>query len=1216
MGGNMELLVGLGFIVIIILNLTFLKTYKERSNNKLLLTLKTNEQYYHSLYQYHPDLTISFDMEGNLISVNKVVESYGYTEEEVLNQSFLPYVAPNQVEKTLQHFQIAKSGKSTNYETSIYSRNGDQIELGVTNIPIVVDNQIVGVFGHFKDITELKRTQHALVEAEAKYRNLSEDAMVGNYIIQDVKFAYVNRRLLEMLGCKEEEMIGMNIMEFVHPEDRVMVTENMNKRLLGGVSSIQYQYRAIKKDQTIMHMEVHGSITVYQGKPAIFGTVIDITARKEAEETIEYMTNHDALTGLPNRYQFYNRLQTAIGKETTDTMAVLFFDLDRFQVINDSMGHVIGDRLLQLVSERIKSCVNTKEDLARNGGDEFLISLLNKNRQEVSAVANQVLDCFVKPFQIDQYELYITPSIGISLYPSDGKDIETLIKKADLAMYQAKAKGKNSFEYYLSRQVENTYERLEIDADLRKAIEQNEFQVHYQPKINLTSGKITGVEALLRWQHPEKGLVQPSEFIPHAEETGLILPMGEWVLHASCKQNMSWQEAGLPPMVMSVNLSVRQLYQPNLVERVREILDETGLAPEYLELEITESMLMDIQHSIKVLKELKSIGLQISMDDFGTGYSSLHYLKELPIDKLKIDQSFVFNCTEDANDATIVKTIIAMAHELKLKVVAEGVEEKEHLLFLQRNLCDEAQGYLFSKPLPQAEFVQKFEDIENMIARNGLPQELTNQKWMEEALKVARQELVDTVRQQQGMIFKFVERDGKFIHTLCDGELLYRMNLIPEQIIGRELSDFLPLKIAQEINRDYQRAWNGEADITYESTINDIYYECSLRAIRRGGKVVEVIGSCVDITDRKRVEEALKLSEANYRLITENMLDMIRVLDEDGIVKYASPSHETVLGFSPEEYVGKRIFDMVHPDDIPHVQKTFANLLTTNTASQFEFRVKHASGGWVHVESQGTPVLSENDEVKYIIVMARDISERKKIDELIRKTDKLSVVGQLAAGVAHEIRNPLTSVKGLLQIMQVEVDKPNYIDIMLSEIDGVEKIVKEFLSLAKPQVSKISPININVLVEHVVTLISAQVILKNIEIVQEMEDDLPQLQCDENQIKQVFINILRNAVEAMESGGVIKIQAMSCDTDKVKFRFIDQGCGIPVERIKSIGEPFYSTKEKGTGLGLMISHKIIQEHEGSFHIESVVDQGTTVEIVLPVEQSVFSGIDKPVLHQS
>ena len=509
---------------------------------------------------------------------------------------------------------------------------------------------------------------------------------------------------------------------------------------------------------------------------------------------------------------------------------------------------------------------------------------------------------------------------------------------------------------------------------------------------------------------------------------------------------------------------------------------------------------------------------------------------------------------------------------------------------------------MFSKPLSPNDFVQKITEIEQIIIQNGIPQELSNQKWMDEALTIARQELIDTVRQQQGMTFKFIKEGDKFIHTLCDGELLYRIGLLPEQIIGRELREFLPSEIAKDKERYYQRSWNGETNVTYEGEGNNIYYVASLRPIRRGGKIVEVIGSCVDITERKLVEQALKLSEKNYRLITENMLDMIRVLDINGIVKYATPSHETVLGFLPMEYEDKLVFDMIHPDDVSHIKEKHLQMIVTNMPSQFEFRIKHAKGGWVYVESQGTPVLGIDGEVEYIIAVTRDISERKKVDEFIRKTEKLAVVGQLAAGFAHEIRNPLTSIKGFLDLMNKENENPDYMDIIVSEINDVENIVKEFLSLAKPQVRTVSPTNINILSQNVATLIGTNATLNNIKIKHEADLELPLIYCDNNQIKQVFVNVLQNAVEAMGNGGVITIQSTRFGQNDIKINFIDQGSGISKERIKRIGEPFYSTKEKGTGLGLMISYKIIKEHGGRMNVSSTVNIGTTVEIILPVKQ--------------
>ena len=565
--------------------------------------------------------------------------------------------------------------------------------------------------------------------------------------------------------------------------------------------------------------------------------------------------------------------------------------------------------------------------------------------------------------------------------------------------------------------MELAYKSLQVETELIMALERNEFQLYYQPKVNLATGKIEGMEALIRWEHPEKGLIPPVKFISIAEDTGLIIPMGEWVLRNACLQNKKWMKAGLSPIVMSVNLSVRQLYQPNIVDVVGQVLKETELPSEYLELEITESMLIDKDQALDAIRGLRRLGVQISLDDFGTGYSSLHYLHEFPIDKIKIDQSFIRNCTSDLNNATIVKMIIAMAHHLKVKSVAEGIETKDELIFLQQNSCNHGQGYLFSQPLPPEELIQYFHPIEQIVPQKGISQEVYNQKLMQEELKTTRQELRDIMRQQQGMIFKIVKENDRFIHTLCDGKLMYRMGLTPEQVIGKELKDFLQVDIAKEKMKNYLRVWEGEENVTYNGELNGIHYFASLSPITKNGQVEGVIGSCVDITEQKRIAGALKERNFKYQVITDNMLDLVGMLDKKGTVVYASPSHEKVLGFPAKKFEGDSVLELIHSEDIRKIETQFSNMVETKIPCQVELRYRHAKGGEVNIEARISPVCDEKGEIEYFIAVGRDITERKRTEEIMRKSEKLSIVGQLGSSIAHEIRNPLTSIKGFVQLL-------------------------------------------------------------------------------------------------------------------------------------------------------------------------------------------------------
>ncbi|KRE58391.1 putative bifunctional diguanylate cyclase/phosphodiesterase [Paenibacillus sp. Soil750] len=441
----------------------------------------------------------------------------------------------------------------------------------------------------------------------------------------------------------------------------------------------------------------------------LFAITTFIAFTRMHTKIVKYMAYHDALTGLPNQRLFKNRLNTALesAKRNNTSIAVLYMDLDRFKLINDTLGHNVGDVLLQNVAGRITECLSKQATISRQGGDEFTIILSGHTQEELEQAIQDILYAFSKPFTLQEYQLFVTPSIGISLYPSGGERADILIKNADTAMYRAKDKGKNTYQFFNETMGIQIHQKLNMENALRKALEENQFVVHYQPKVDVLTGRITGAEALIRWQHPELGFIAPSEFIPLAEETGLIVPIGQWVLHTACKQFKAWQTQEMLHMSVAVNLSMLQLRQENFIEMVEQVLNETGLAPQDLEFEITESNAMNnVDLFIQKLIALKKLGVGISIDDFGTGYSSFGYLKQLPIDTLKIDRSFINDITNSEEDAAIVQAIIAMAHILKLKVVAEGVETASQLTLLEQFQCNAVQGYYLSRPLAAEAYVK------------------------------------------------------------------------------------------------------------------------------------------------------------------------------------------------------------------------------------------------------------------------------------------------------------------------------------------------------------------------------------------------------------------------------------------------------------------------------------------------------------------------------
>jgi diguanylate cyclase (GGDEF)-like protein len=458
----------------------------------------------------------------------------------------------------------------------------------------------------------------------------------------------------------------------------------------------------ICKDGTQLPFESTRHILRSENTTIIAAISRDIRARLAIEEKVSYLAQFDALTGLPNRNLFQDRLTQAmaLAKRNDWPMAVLFIDLDRFKLVNDTLGHAAGDKLLREAAERLRSCVRASDTVGRLGGDEFAAILSELARPgDAGLVAQKIIDVFKRSFDLEGKETYVTASVGVTLYPVDSDNAEALVVNADAAMYRAKQQGRNNYQYFTRDMNERALQRVQMEIALRQALERQEFRLFYQPKADLVTGKICGFEALLRWQHPDKGMVLPGEFIPVLEETGLIVQAGEWVLRTACEQIKAWQDAGLKVPPVSVNLSARQFEQKNLKGAVGQILSETKVDPSLIEFEITESLLMnDPEGAARTLHDLKESGVKLSMDDFGTGYSSLGYLKRFPIDTLKIDRTFVRDISTDADDATLTRAIINLAQNLRLNVVAEGVETEAQLAFLCLNGCDEMQGYLFARP--------------------------------------------------------------------------------------------------------------------------------------------------------------------------------------------------------------------------------------------------------------------------------------------------------------------------------------------------------------------------------------------------------------------------------------------------------------------------------------------------------------------------------------
>ncbi len=569
--------------------------------------------------------------------------------------------------------------------------------------PIVsADGEIVGGVAVNEDISERRLLADSLRESEARYQALFEHSIDAVLLMRaDGKILSANRQACRLLGYTESELRARGREGLTEPNDPRVTAMVEEHRREGGTRG---ELNMRRKDGSWVPVQI--SSTTFRdrsGKLCASLIIRDITDRKRAEEHIEYLAYHDELTGIPNRAHFQRAFGEAIALHQRQGLksALMVVDLDRFKNINDIIGHKAGDELLKQIASRLRACLRDTDVLARLGGDEFVILMQDAASMEaIGAVAHKILAATARPLIIDEQEFLITASIGISTSPHDGTDLHTLLRNSDVAMYRVKESGKNGFQFFSPDMGAQGRERLSIESALGRALERSEFTLHFQPKMQVCSRNIAGMEALVRWQNPDKGMMQPADFIAIAEETGMIVPIGDWVLTEACRQGQALRGAGHENLRVAVNLSVRQLFDDSLALRVSGALERTGFPAKNLELEITESMVMrDAEGAVKVLQTLRDTGVRIAIDDFGTGYSSLAYLKRFPIDCVKIDRSFIRDLPSDRDDASITRGIIAMAHNMQLEVVAEGVETVPQFEFLHTHGCDEIQGFLFSKPL-------------------------------------------------------------------------------------------------------------------------------------------------------------------------------------------------------------------------------------------------------------------------------------------------------------------------------------------------------------------------------------------------------------------------------------------------------------------------------------------------------------------------------------
>ena len=699
-------------------------------NARLYEQMQSSEERFRALVDNSNEVVSLLDRDGvTLYCSQSSAAILGDPVEDMVGLSPFDRVHPDDQAELRSLFQtsLRSPGFPLVSEFRMRHRGGSWRTVEAVLVNRLDDPSVAAAVLNYRDVTDRKRAQQKIEDLNrdlqrqvAEFQTLLEVIPIGIGIARDPACRRIegNPYMARLMGLSTRHNISLSASDGdalpstrLYRDGRPLLPEElpMQRAAAQGTEVVNMEMDVVRDGQKVATIVGYAAPLFDEtGRPrGAIGASLDITERKRAEEQIKGLAYHDSLTGLPNRRLFQDRLSIAVAQahRNTQRLAVLFLDLDRFKPVNDTLGHAAGDRLIQDVAERLRTCLREGDTVARLGGDEFTL-LLPGLAQMVDAarVADKVLETLRVPFLIEGHELFVTASIGISLYPEDGRDVESLVKNADAAMYRAKQQGRDNYQLCVPALSATALERLALENSLRHALAQDELVMYYQPILDLASGRVEAMEALLRWRHPEQGLLPPAEFVPLAEMSGLIIGFGPWILRTACAQTREWQRAGHPKLGVTVNLSTRQFQHPDIVEQVKHALEETQLEARFLELEISERTAMSGPESAsQTLRALKALGVKIAIDDFGTGSSSLSFLKRFPIDALKIDRSFIAEITRDPDDAAIANAVIALAHTLKLRVVAEGVETADQLSFLMARHCDQGQGFLFGAPRPAAD---------------------------------------------------------------------------------------------------------------------------------------------------------------------------------------------------------------------------------------------------------------------------------------------------------------------------------------------------------------------------------------------------------------------------------------------------------------------------------------------------------------------------------